>query len=128
VAHLRGRELVIADDQIDAGFIAGRRQFAELAPPEEGRRVGLRPLLDQAEARRTSGSGDEPGEFLEGLLGLVPAALGRGQSNQRGAFAGVQGVTPGKTTTSDRGCAGVRARAPRAARSCVDRAPCLQAF
>ena len=96
MAHLRGRQLVVAHHEVDALLVAGRRQFVQLAAPEEGGRVGLRAFLDHPQRRAAARRAHEAAEFVERLLGLVPARLAGRESNQRDAFVGIQGVTPGE--------------------------------
>ena len=93
--QLGGRQLVVADHQVDALLVAGRREFEQLAASEEGGRVRLRPLLDHPERRAAARGAHEAAEFLERLLGLVPAPLAGREADQRDAFVGIQDVTPG---------------------------------
>jgi hypothetical protein len=93
--HLRRRQLVIADDEVDALLVAGGGQFLELAAADKCGRVWLRPLLDHPERDAAAGGPHEAAEFLERLLGVVAARLGGRKSNDGDAFVGRQGVTPG---------------------------------
>ena len=95
VAHLGGRELVIADDQVDALLVARGGQFLELAAPDERGRVGLRALLDHPQRRAAARCEHQAAELLERLLGVVAVRLAWRESDQRDAFVGNQDVIPG---------------------------------
>ena len=73
LAQLRGRELVVDDDDVDARLGAGQRQRLRLAPADEGGRIGRGALLQRAHDHGRAGGVGEPSEFVEGLFGVGPA-------------------------------------------------------
>ncbi len=95
ISKLGGRQLVVEDDQIGAGLVAGGAQQLDLPRTEKRGRVGLGTLLQKAEhdlgARRIG----ETFELREALLGLRASAGRRHEPDQRGT------LRPG---TGDRFC------------------------
>jgi hypothetical protein len=86
-AQLRRRQLVVEDDDVDAGFLRGERQRLNLAGAEEGRRIGLRALLQDAQHHFGAGRLGEPRQFVERSLRLETSRPAGDQPHERRPLA-----------------------------------------
>ena len=84
--QLRRRQLVVEDDDVDVGLGARRGERLDLAGAEEGRRIGLRPLLQHAQHDLGAGGLGQAGELVERALGVEPARAAGDQPDQRRAL------------------------------------------
>jgi len=73
VAQLRGREVMVEDDQVGAGGLRGTPQLVHFASPQQGCRVGLRRPLEQGAHDARAGSQRQLAEFPKRILGIGPA-------------------------------------------------------
>nr|BFE68656.1 hypothetical protein GCM10020092_019570 [Actinoplanes digitatis] len=71
-----GRQLAVADDRVGAGGDDNVAQLVDLAPADEGGRVGAATPLDQALEHLGPGRLGERGELREGVLRIGDGALG----------------------------------------------------
>jgi len=84
--QLRRRQLVVEDDDVDAGFGARGGERLDFARAEERGRIRFGPFLQHAQhdvgARRLR----EAGQFVERPLGLEPPRPAGNESDERRAF------------------------------------------
>src|SRR5712691_3010421 len=86
LALLRGRQLVVEDHDVDAGFRGGCRERLDLAGAEERRRIGFRTLLEYAQHDLGPRRLCEAGQLVERALGFLPARAARDQPDERGTL------------------------------------------
>ena len=65
VAHLRGREVVVEDDEVGLALLRQRLQLGQLALAEEGGRVHLAAPLHQLAQHARPGGVGEPAQLVE---------------------------------------------------------------
>ena len=77
VAQLRRRQLVVEDDDVDVGLVAGGRERLDLAAAEKRRRIGLRPLLQHAQHDVRAGRPARPASSSSESFRIESDASGR---------------------------------------------------
>ena len=86
LAQLRRRQLVVEDDDVDVRFGAGSRERRHLAAADEGRRIGLGPLLQHPQdhvRRRRIG---QAGQLVERSIRIDAPGRSGHQADERRSF------------------------------------------